>query len=108
MRTCNRCGKTKPLHEFVTDPKYKHGHRPFCRVCKSKEQAKQRVAARLRDKQKALLEAAARQEADSKAQKGESLIVPPRTYTNMAVPYVPDTQVYYRNNGNKHIPSRGF
>lgn len=31
----------------------------------------------------------------------------PRTFISRGL-YTPDTTTYYRNNGNKHIPSRGF
>ena len=37
-----------------------------------------------------------------------SNIVPPRTHNYMNEKYTPEKNVYYRNEGNKHITSRGF
>ena len=36
-KTCNKCGETKPLDEFVKDNRRKDGHRPLCKECKRKE-----------------------------------------------------------------------
>lgn len=35
-------------------------------------------------------------------------VVAPPTYNTAGQPYVPPRQVYYRNEGNRHIASRGF
>lgn len=109
-RKCNHCGKVKPFSELVADTMSKGGYRPLCKPCKNKQQSKQRIAAEYRDKQKALQEAAKRAEQEEKAlREREALpfIAKPRTYNTMTSVYVPDTREFYRNNGHKHIPSRG-
>lgn len=112
-RKCNVCGKEKPLHDLVKDANLKHRYRPLCKKCKNNQQVNQRKARERREKQRQLEEAAQRliaqdeREAITNAQEGDTLIALPRTYNKMSTVYVPDTRMFYRNNGNKHIPSRG-
>ena len=35
-------------------------------------------------------------------------VVAPRTFVYVGETYIPEKNVYYRNTGNKHSPSRGF
>lgn len=110
---CNVCGKEKPLGDLVVDSHTRNKYRPLCKMCKNKQQRKQREARERREKQRQLEEAAQRliaqdeREAITNAQEGDTLIASPRTYNKMNTVYVPDTRMFYRNNGNKHIPSRG-
>lgn len=39
MRTCTKCGLTKPLDEFYKDASQRGGHRPDCRECVRKRTA---------------------------------------------------------------------
>ena len=35
MKTCTKCGETKPLSEFSKNAQHKDGHQSQCRVCAS-------------------------------------------------------------------------
>ena len=37
MKTCSRCGETKPLEEFVKDNRRKDGHATICKECRRKK-----------------------------------------------------------------------
>ena len=45
---------------------------------------------------------------DAAEKKKGGPVVPPRTYNFLSEVYVPPTNEYVRNGGNKHIPSRGL
>lgn len=34
MKTCKKCGITKPLNEMVREYKYKDSYRPLCKLCR--------------------------------------------------------------------------
>ena len=35
MKTCTKCGETKPLSEFSADDAYKDGYQSHCKACKN-------------------------------------------------------------------------
>ena len=35
MKTCTKCGETKPLSEFSADDAYKAGYQSHCKACKN-------------------------------------------------------------------------
>lgn len=37
MKTCSKCGETKPLEEFCRDRSKPDGHRPDCRACQRRQ-----------------------------------------------------------------------
>lgn len=43
-----------------------------------------------------------------KAEAATQVLVQPPTFNTAGQPYVPPHQAYYRNEGNRHIQSRGF
>lgn len=95
MKTCTTCNVAHPLSEF---PK-KRGQ---CRTCRNEWQKANLEARRLRDKQRVLEELAAKDAAYLAARN----IAAPRTYNVMTTVYVPE-KGHCRNDGNKHIQSRG-
>lgn len=98
MKTCNRCGETKPLNLMVKSPHCKEGHRSVCKACMSKEQLAGKKARKARDAEIARLEA---------LKQPPSNIAAPRTFNYMGSTYTPEPE-WQRNYGNRHIPSRGF
>lgn len=102
MKTCIKCGESKHESEF---PKSQHnplGTRNECKVCKAQIGLNRKWARREEERQKALAEAKNRSD-EAKIAKGIAL---PRNFVSTDS-YVPDANFYYRNNGNKHIQSRG-
>jgi hypothetical protein len=88
---CNQCGETNP-NRLVVSSQIKSGYRSICKTCNNDSKRKARENMRLR--------------ALNPPPRAPD-VVGPRDY----VPdgnYVPDPLAYYRNNGNKHIQSRGM
>lgn len=95
MKKCNKCGAEKPLSDF---------HRGYvCKACRALSQLNRKKARREEDRQKALHEAKTRSSVEWKVAQGIAL---PRTFS-YSDNYVPESNFYQRNNGNKHIQSRG-
>lgn len=44
MKTCSRCKKEKPLHDFSKNSTKKHGRQSYCRECKVEYQRNYRLA----------------------------------------------------------------
>jgi len=98
-RHCNYCNEDKPLRLMVVSPASKAGCRPICKACKNLQQREAR--------KRYIAEAAAQTKQELEERKAD--LVPARTFVYDRTTYlVPDTNVYYRNNGNKHIPSKGL
>jgi hypothetical protein len=91
MQKCNQCGETN-LNRLVVSSQIKSGYRSICKTCNnaSKKQA--------RENQRLL--------ALNPPPKPENA-APPRTHFGTGS-YTPDPLAYYRNDGNKHIQSRGM
>jgi hypothetical protein len=88
MKKCNVCGETKELALMCKEKTYPDGVRPLCMECRKAKQA----AYRARDK--------------GVAPKVEGVTAAP---TKEFKPWVVDDSrnYYYRNDGLKHIKSRG-
>ena len=100
---CNKCKVTKPFAEMVPRAgggKNKNGVRPLCKVCRTA----QHVISRLRAREQAVAEAQEKAE----TRRSDPRMTPPRTYNTSTTPWVPQDTTYYRNNGNKHVPSKGI
>lgn len=93
---CLRCKKEKDVTEMTKS------HPKQCKSCRKELQVVYRAGLKERERKQALLEAAARNEAELIAKH----VALPRTYVTHEV-WVPSERTYYRNNGNRHIPSRG-
>lgn len=94
VKTCSKCGAVKPLADF---------YRGFmCKACRVGSQLRRKKERKEEERLKALAEAQARRESDLVSRN----IALPRTFT-FTETYVPDSNFYQRNNGNKHIQSRG-
>ena len=86
-RKCCGCQKTLPEHMFGKDKSRKSGFAARCKPCN-----------RLHVKG---LTGYAKTERDP-------LLVPPRQFNVMQGTYTPARGEFYRNDGNKHIKSRGY
>ena len=86
-RCCTCCKKTLPLVAFGKDKSRKDGINARCKPCN-----------RLHVKGP---------KGYVKAERDPEL-VPPRQVNTMEGRYVPAQDTYYRNDGNKHIKSRGY
>lgn len=102
VKKCSRCGLEKPLTEFIQRSNVKSGYGAMCKPCKNDAQVAQRASSMERERLQAI--------EDAKALNAEDLVARgvclPRTFV-FTETYVPDNRVYYRNDGNKHIQSRG-
>ena len=98
--TCKSCGATKLISMFVRCTKSASGYRPLCNACKSIQNAAHRAKRSAKVVQEVQASRAARE--------ANPDIVPPRTFVPASTAWVPQDAGYVRNNGNKHIPSKGF
>ena len=98
--TCNVCKQTKLLTLFVRCNKSASGYRPLCNACKSIQNAAHRAKRSAKVVQEVQASRAARE--------ANPDIVPPRTFVPADTAWVPQDFGYVRNNGNKHIQSRGY
>ena len=98
MRMCNKCNTLKTLDLLVPCRNSIMGVRPLCKVCKNAQQLADRIARGKKQVEKVV--------EDRKAREADPAIAAPRTvtagYTRLLEP-----APYYRNEGNKHIPSKG-
>lgn len=101
MKTCNKCKCDKRIDEFPRSATSKDGHRAICRACRNEQRLGWKKAKALQDKIQALQEVAAKDHAV------EMNVAAPRTYVTFD-PLVPSDRDFYRNDGLKHIPSRGL
>lgn len=102
-KTCTSCGKIKHVDEFCADRNGSNGTRPLCKPCKNKQQAKQRAVRAMKAKQDALHTLSVRE-----VEIRDNNLTPPRTFLyHYDQPYRTEPS-YVRNNGNKHIPSKGL
>ena len=99
MKKCNTCGETKAIEDFPLTQGKRRAQCKLCRVAMQRKRKAERVAEL---KAIAEAEAAARKEAYLNREN----VALPRTFT-FTETYVPDSNFYQRNNGNKHIQSRG-
>jgi hypothetical protein len=100
---CRVCNETKAWGDMVTRKgggKDKSGVRRICKQCRYAQQHASRISARV-----AAVEEA---KATVQARLQDPNMTPPRTYIMGKDPLVLQDNTYYRNNGNKHIPSRGI
>lgn len=101
-KLCRVCNVTKPLDQMQFGGKgYADGYKYLCRDCKNKSQVASRKRRKELDIQIAELEACVLVE---KIEDGRT---PARTFVYLNKPYIPDVS-YQRNDGLKHIQSRGF
>lgn len=98
MKTCNVCKETKPLNLMVKNKGSRGGYRSLCKVCISVQQLDRKRKRKERDAEIARLEA---------MKPTEPTVAGPRIHVIGKGDYKPEPG-YYRNNGNVHIPSRGF
>src|SRR5687768_15026012 len=40
MKTCSKCNREKPATAFYSDPRYRDGYYPYCRLCKQEMKPK--------------------------------------------------------------------
>lgn len=100
---CNKCKVAKLFAEMVPrvgGGKGRSGVRPLCKVCRRKQQQSARTQSRAAT--------VARTNAENEAARNDPRRTPPRTYNTGTTPWVPQDTTYYRNNGNKHVPSKGI
>lgn len=97
--TCKKCGETKALTLFVPSRNAAIGYRSLCKACKNVQQ--------LATRQRRAAEAVARVQATRVEREADPTITPPRNYVGHTGKWVPPAEGYVRNNGNKHIPSKG-
>jgi hypothetical protein len=91
MPKCNKCGETDP-NKMATWNSHKSGYRTICKACANA--GKKAARARLKEESK-------------RPVPRNPQAAGPRDYVPQGN-YVPDPLAYYRNNGNKHIQSRGM
>lgn len=96
MKVCSKCNQERPFSFFQLSDS--GNYRNQCRDCRRKAGTDRKKARREMDKKIALLEAASKQLPDN--------VALPRTFHRVEA-WVPEDRSYYRNNGNKHIQSRG-
>lgn len=96
---CSKCKQDKPVHRFAVNSSSKTGRRSECKECQQAGWSKE--DRRMKDKQ-AALDQIARAEEIRKVLN----IAGPRNYVTTEV-WIPRDNSYYRNDGNKHIQSRG-
>lgn len=96
---CNVCNETKALSMFAQSSSNKLGYRPLCKACRSIKNADQRTRRAALAVEKVL--------SDRDAREADTSIARPRTYTQNKTHWTPPDAGYIRNNGNKHIQSRG-
>lgn len=117
MKLCKCCGETKPLHLMVkhSGGGYKDGVRPLCKECKQK-QVKERIQ-KIKEVAKTTLIPSVQLTATQRNSLGLTGYVKRERLPNEALGpqinklagfYEPPKSDYYRNDGLKHIPSRGF
>lgn len=95
-KICHHCKEPiKPEYRIYDDPNNKLNYRGVCKTCKNILQIKQRENRKQRDAD----EAAA-------ATRNEST-VPPRQHIGVGTYLTADERTFYRNDGLKHIKSRG-
>jgi len=92
MSHCIDCGVRLTSDNRVSDG------RNLCKPCKNERQeiGRRRLAQTLKEIQQA-----------EKLEREALALTPPRTFNYGNQPYVPE-RGYYRNDGHKHILSRGF
>lgn len=101
-KLCRVCNVTKPLDQMQFGGKgYADGYKYLCKACKNKQHAASRKRAKERDIEMAELEAI------NLVEKIENGRTPARTFVYLDKPYMPEVS-YQRNDGLKHIQSRGF
>lgn len=108
MKVCKICGVEHPADKLVTDTKALDGRRALCKACKCKDQTlrnerKRAAAAQARADAKVLQAELAAEE----AAKAQPYIAKARTFVRVGTWDGQGEVAYYRNEGNKHIPSRG-
>ena len=100
---CKKCKVPKPYADMVPRAgggKNKNGVRPICKTCRKAQQQRARIQSRA-----AAIE---RINTENEMLRNDTQRTPPRTYNTGTTPWVPQDTTYYRNNGNKHIPSKGI
>lgn len=107
-RICNVCGLL--TDKLVRCKASVGGLRPLCKDCKNKQQIEQRKSDRHKAAMAARAEMAARQAqiAEEERTKALPFIARPRTFQGDRNWDGNLGPVYVRNDGHKHIPSRGF
>ncbi len=101
-KVCNECGGTFEYKFLVPGKTSQNGVRPLCKPCRSVQQAEERKRRDKKLRELIKLEIAAR--------KAKQDLVPPRTFNHIKDPATwtgHAERQYVRNNGNKHIPSKG-
>lgn len=100
MKTCIKCGQQKADTEF---PKSQHCAtkvRGECKACRAEAGAALKRQRRAEERERARLEAEARKQVVN------TNVAGPRNFVTTEV-WVPTDRTFYRNNGLKHIQSRG-
>lgn len=100
-KLCKVCGSIKPLGQMQFGGKgYADGYKYLCRSCKNKMQVESRKRAKERDADIAKFQAI---EIVKEVDDGR---IPARTFVYLGQTYRPEI-AYCRNDGLKHIQSRG-
>jgi hypothetical protein len=100
-KVCISCGGTFEYKFLVQGSNYEGGVRPLCKPCRRGIQTAER-----RRREQAVRDMA---KAQAEVRKNTQDLVPPRTFNYLkAEPWDGKQEaIYIRNNGNKHIPSKG-
>ena len=87
MKKCNSCGETKPFDDMCKEKTYPDGYRPLCKACRAIKQQAYR------------------------AERPTPVEVKHSAPARQPLPFKPyivnDDHYFYRNDGLKHIKSRG-
>lgn len=108
-RICNVCGVEHDADDMVKDPRSMMGVRPLCKPCKNKQQVQQRKATRNAAARAAAAaaKALAAQLAEEEKAKAVPFIARARTFQKPGLWDGKQEPVFVRNDGHKHILSRG-
>lgn len=110
MKYCNHCKTEKPIFDFVKSKESKSGYRAICKECKNGQSRalKEKIEAK-ETKSKHALTATQKKylgATEWKRREREPNEAPGRLYTPTES-YVPSKNDFYRNDGHKHLKSRG-
>ena len=112
MKYCPSCNTDKPLFDFVRDAQRESGFRNLCKSCKNRQArgGRERVKEVKQEVKKVVLNLTQKKYWGTdgwQRREREPNEAPGQLINKMAGKYVPDKAAFYRNDGNKHIKSRG-
>lgn len=111
LKHCSTCNKDKELFEFVRDSQKPGGFRNICKECKNRQARGGRERSKeVKQVKKEVLNLTQRKYFNPEPwSKRERLPdeAPGQLINKMAGVYQPDKTAFYRNDGHKHLKSRG-